>query len=114
VVDARVFRALADENRREMLAMLSRRPLTSSELGEPFAMSAPAISQHLGLLRDAGLVHVERVGKYRLYTLSTQPLADVATWLAALEETWRSRLSRLEKVVERLAQQEKRARHARS
>ena len=109
-----VFRALADDSRREMLALLSVRPRTSTELGEPFAMSAPAVSQHLGILRDAGLVEVEKAGKFRVYRLSPAPIAQAADWLSALEARWNQRLDRLEKVVNRLSVQEKRGRRGRS
>jgi len=101
-----VFRALADDNRRVMLTMLSKRPHTSTELGEPFDMSAPAVSQHLGILREAGLVEVAKVGKYRVYKLSPTPLLEVAEWLTELEKLWGTRLDRLDKVVSRLKKEQ--------
>ena len=61
--EAAVFRALADPNRREMLSLLSEGPRTSSEIGAHFHMSAPAVSQHLKVLRDVGLVSVEKAGR---------------------------------------------------
>lgn len=97
-----LFRALADDSRRVMLTMLSKRPHTSTELGAPFEMSAPAVSQHLGILRAAGLVEVDRVGKYRVYKLSPAPLAEVAAWLSDLESAAGQHPERLEKLVRRL------------
>ncbi len=97
-----VFRALADDTRRVMLVMLSKRPQTATELGAPFEMSAPAVSQHLGVLREAGLVEVERVGKYRLYKLCGGPLAEVASWLGQLDALAAAHPGRVEKAVARL------------
>lgn len=97
-----VFRALADDNRRAMLTILSERSLTSTELAARFDISAPAVSQHLAVLRDAELVAVQRHGKYRVYSLAPEPLVGAAEWLRGLEDQWSRRLDRLETVVERL------------
>jgi DNA-binding transcriptional ArsR family regulator len=110
VTQTDVFRALADETRRSMLALLSVRPRTATEMGEPFAMSAPAVSQHLTILRESGLVDVERVGKYRVYKLVPAPLLEVSGWINGLERTWNRRLDRLERVVARLNKEQKRGR----
>lgn len=98
-----VFRALADDSRRQMLALLSAGPRTAGELGEPFDISAPAVSQHLGVLRDAGLVEVRKVGRHRVYQLAPERIREVAAWLVELEAAWERRLDRLEHVVARLA-----------
>lgn len=105
-----VFRALADDHRRVMLTMLSKRPHTATELGAPFDSSAPAISQHLALLRQAGLVEVEKVGKYRVYKLATAPLAETAAWLLELEHSARDTPERLEALLRRLEKEAARAR----
>ena len=97
-----VFKALAEDSRREMVSMLSRGPQTATQLAEPFSMSASAVSQHLKVLRDAGLVSVRKAGRYRVYGLETQPLSEVGEWLRELEVSWNERMDRLEGVVAKL------------
>ena len=90
-----VFQAIADPTRRALLDLLleSERPVKS--LVERFTMSQPAISQHLRVLREAGLVSERRAGRQRLYRLEGEALAQVADWLAHYEEFWRAKLAAL-------------------
>lgn len=108
MIRGEVFRALADDSRREMVEMLSYGPKTASELGDPFDMSAPAVSQHLKVLLEAGLVTVRKDGRFRVYDLATAEVAATASWLGELEQRWHARLERLERVVARLAAEQKR------
>jgi DNA-binding transcriptional ArsR family regulator len=78
----KVFEALASKPRREILAYLSHAQLSTSELAERFAMSAPAISRHLSILEDAGLVSSERNGQFVLYRLNPDSLVNTLTGFA--------------------------------
>ncbi|HWB76345.1 MAG TPA: metalloregulator ArsR/SmtB family transcription factor [Nannocystaceae bacterium] len=92
-----VFAALADPTRRAILRRLTKGEASVSELAEPFDMSQPAISKHLRVLEDAGLVSTARTGQSRPRSLVIGgPLADVDGWLAPFRETWERRLDRLE------------------
>jgi DNA-binding transcriptional ArsR family regulator len=75
-----VFRAVADPTRRAILDRLRASELSVNDLAGPFDMSQPAISQHLRILLDAGLVEAEQVGRQRLYKLNAQPLREVFQW----------------------------------
>lgn len=75
-----VFRAVADPTRRALLDRLRMAEQSVSSLAGPFHMTQPAISQHLRILRDAGLVRVRQVGRQRVYRLDARPLRDVFTW----------------------------------
>jgi DNA-binding transcriptional ArsR family regulator len=75
-----VFRAVADPTRRAILDRLHAAELSVNNLAEPFDMSQPAVSQHLRILLDAGLVEAESVGRQRLYRLNAQPLHEVFQW----------------------------------
>jgi DNA-binding transcriptional ArsR family regulator len=77
-----VFRALADPTRRALLDRLLEAEKTVNELARPFRVSQPAISQHLGVLRAAGLVRVRRHGRERFYRLDARPLRTVEQWSA--------------------------------
>jgi len=79
----RIFAALASAPRRQILAFLSQTALTTSELAGRFPMSAPAVSRHLALLADAGLVSGERQGQRVLYRLNRDVLLDALAGLAS-------------------------------
>lgn len=78
----KVFEALASSPRRQILALLSEAELTTSELAERFAMSAPAISRHLSVLENAGLVSSERRGQFVHYRLVPDNLVNSLTGYA--------------------------------
>lgn len=77
-----VFRAVADSTRRSLLDLLLEREHSVNELRVRFRISQPAISQHLSVLRRAGLVRVRRQGRRRLYQLNARPIARVYSWAA--------------------------------
>ncbi|BDU19708.1 metalloregulator ArsR/SmtB family transcription factor [Dyella sp. GSA-30] len=77
-----VFEALASKPRREILAYLSAQELTAGEIASRFEMSAPAISRHLSLLENAGLVNSERRGQYIVYRLNRDSLVNTLTGFA--------------------------------
>jgi DNA-binding transcriptional ArsR family regulator len=79
---ADVFRAVADPTRRAILDRLRSADLSVNDLAGPFDMTQPAISQHLRILLDAGLVEAEPIGRQRLYRLKAQPLREVFEWSA--------------------------------
>lgn len=78
----KIFEALASRPRREILAYLSHAELTTSELAERFAMSAPAISRHLSVLENAGLISSTRSGQFVLYKLNGDSLVTALTGFA--------------------------------
>jgi DNA-binding transcriptional ArsR family regulator len=102
-----VFRALADPTRREMLALLRDRELTVQELAEPFAMSQPAISQHLAVLRDSGLVSARREGRNRVYRIEPKVLKAVDDWLEHYRHFWTDKLWALGEFLDEDAKKEK-------
>jgi DNA-binding transcriptional ArsR family regulator len=94
------FTALADPHRRKMLELLGKRPLAAGALAGEFAMSAPAVSQHLKVLREAELVRVAVDGQRRIYSLDPEGLAEVDAWLGRVRGFWKDRLDRLEAALE--------------
>ncbi len=91
VASNRVFRALADPTRREILSLLRPGPLTSGEIAEQFRSSWPTISRHLAVLRDAGLVRAEKNGQEVSYELDTSVVEDVAQQILTWAESTRGR-----------------------
>lgn len=98
-----VAEAIADPVRREILVMLRGAALTAGDIARRFTISRPAVSRHLRVLRESGLVHDELVGRQRFYRLDTAPLVEVAEWITALRapEGWAHRLDALETEVRR-------------
>ena len=90
------FAALAEPNRRRIVELLGAGPLPAGALAAHFALSAPAVSQHLKTLREAGLVRVEVDGQRRIYSLDVEGLAEVEAWLVRARGFWGGRLDALE------------------
>ena len=81
-----VMRALADPTRREILNLLKKAPMTATAIADHFEMSAPAVSKHLNILRDAELIRCRREGKYLIYELSASVLEEVLLWIREIKE----------------------------
>src|SRR3954451_16157712 len=88
--------AIADPTRRELLALLAGGELAAGELAERFPVSRPAISRHLRVLREAGLVTVRTEGRRRLFALNPRPLAELDDWLEQYRDLWAQRFDALD------------------
>ncbi len=95
-----VFTALASPVRRQLLNLLLDGPLPVTTLASHFDMRRPSVSEHLKILREAGLVAEQRAGRHRLYRLSPGPLLDVSRWLTPYERFWRDRLTDLRDLLD--------------
>ena len=95
-----VFAALANPTRRELLRLLrdeGQQPV--QRLAEHFAMQRPSISEHLKVLREAGLVREQKQGRQRYYSLEGKPLYALQEWLAPYEHFWKERIANLETLL---------------
>jgi DNA-binding transcriptional ArsR family regulator len=92
-----VLRALAEPNRQAILKLVRDKPHSVGEIGEHFDISQQAVSQHLQILTDAGLLNVEQQGKRRLYVVNPDGIEVLEKFLA---ELWPAGLRRLKKAVE--------------
>ncbi len=88
--------AIADPTRRRIVELLAARERTAGELVDEFDMSAPAISQHLKVLREAGLVTVRVEGQSRVQSLNPEGLGDLEDWLQRTRSVWSRRIDALE------------------
>ncbi len=91
----KTFAALSDPTRRAILARLARGDASVTELAAPFAMSLPAISKHLRVLEQAGLVERTKDGRVHRLRLMAQPLHEAATWIAHYQHFWDRQLAAL-------------------
>ena len=92
-----LFEILAEPNRRRVLDLLREQEHTVGELVDALDMSQPAVSKHLRVLRDAGLVESRVDAQRRVYTLRAEPLADIDAWLEPYRKFWRGRLGALKR-----------------
>jgi DNA-binding transcriptional ArsR family regulator len=90
-----MFQALADPTRRLMIERLSRGPASVSELAQPFAMSLPAVVQHLQVLEASGLVRSEKLGRVRTCTIDSGALSLAEKWINDRRTSWERRFDRL-------------------
>ena len=102
------FAALADPTRRAILARLATGDRSVTELAEPFEMSLPAVSKHLGVLERAGLIVRGREAQFRPCRLDAGPLKEVAEWTERYRALWEGRLDRLDTYLKQLTAKEKR------
>jgi len=98
---ADVYGAIADSTRRQLLDLLGRGEQPVRQLAMRFRITRPAVSQHLGILRRAGLVGVRRAGRHRYYRLRAAPLREVRDWVAHYEKFWRASLAALREYLDR-------------
>lgn len=102
------LRALADDSRRTMLETLARGPATAGELAGLLPIARPGVSRHLRVLREAGLVEVRQEAQRRVYSLRTEPLAELDEWLTRNLAQWEQRLDALHTEIAR-GQRERRS-----
>ncbi|WP_332688109.1 ArsR/SmtB family transcription factor [Devosia sp.] len=102
--DVDIFKVLADPTRRAMLERLATAEMTATELREGFAISQPAMSQHLAVLRGAGLVSERREGRYAHYRVEPQGMAPLHDWLARHRAFWPSRIDNLKDLLKEMDQ----------
>ena len=100
-MNARVFAALADSTRRDLLLNLAKNsPRTATQLAEEYPITRQGILKHLNILEDAGLVAVYQRGREKRYTLTPEPLNNVDEWIRNLTAIWDDRLLRLKIFLE--------------
>jgi len=95
----RVFHALGDPTRREIVDMLSRRPHSVSKLAEPLGITLTAVVQHLQILEEAGLVRTEKLGRVRTCRIESAGFDALEKWVVDRRSIWERRLDRLGDVL---------------
>jgi DNA-binding transcriptional ArsR family regulator len=91
-----IFRALSDPTRRDVVARLSLKPASVSELAASYKMAMPSLLEHLKVLEGCGLVHSEKKGRVRTYQLAADRLKVAEDWLGAQRRMWERRLDQMD------------------
>jgi DNA-binding transcriptional ArsR family regulator len=97
-----VFQAIADPNRRAIIGLLANQRLTLNGVAEHFQISRPAVSKHIKILADCGLVVVHRQGRQRYCEARLEKLNEVSSWVDQYRQTWEGRLDRLNEYLKEL------------
>jgi DNA-binding transcriptional ArsR family regulator len=97
-----VFQAIADPTRRAILDLLAAQPLTLSGVAEHFDISRPAISKHVKILAECGLVVIRKRGRERYCEVQLDKLNEVSTWVEQYRATWEQRFDRLDETLNEL------------
>ena len=95
-----VFRALADPTRRAIIDMLADGDRAIGDIAAEFDMTRPAVAKHLAILKEGGLLKVEKRGRERIHTLDPAALKTAAAWINRFDRFWDVRLAKLKEVVE--------------
>lgn len=104
-----IFQAIADPNRRAMLSLLARKKLTLNGVAEQFSISRPAVSKHIKILVECGLVVVYQQGRERYCEVRPEKLKEVSDWLDQYRSLWEERFDRLDQYLEEAQKKEKKA-----
>lgn len=97
-----VFQAIADPTRREILNMIAHQSLNLNAISANFDVSRPAISQHIKILEECGLIMIKEQGRERYCEAKLQKLSEVADWIEPFRQMWKSRFDRIDAIVEEL------------
>lgn len=97
-----VFQAIADPVRRDILSLVAKNPLTPNALSDSFPVSRQAVSKHLKILTECGLLAVTVQGREYHYSIQPRKLAEVNDWLAPFRQLWTDRLNQLDEVLQTL------------
>lgn len=102
-----VFQAIADPTRRDILSLIAQEPLNLNSIAENFEVSRPAISQHIKVLNESGLVVIHKKGRQRFCHIRPQKIKEVDEWLEQFKQLWEDRFSQLDQVLSNLKNEEK-------
>jgi len=102
-----VFQAIADPTRREIINLVAFNSLNLNAIAEKFDVSRPAISQHIKILTECGLIIIKKQGRERYCEAHLQQLGEVSHWLERYRQLWDERFSELDKLLEELKEAEK-------
>ncbi|NJD22338.1 MAG: helix-turn-helix transcriptional regulator [Melioribacter sp.] len=102
-----VFQAIADPNRRAILALLATQLLTLNGIAEKFDISRPAVSKHIKILEQCGLIDIKQQGRERYCEVRMEKLNEVSDWVEKYRKIWEEKLDALENYLTQLQAKEK-------
>ncbi len=102
-----VFQAIADPNRRAILSLLAGQRLTLGDVADNFRISRPAVSRHIKILAECGLIYVQQQGRQRYCEVRPDKLTEVSDWIEQYRKLWEQRFDRLDGLLVDMQKKEK-------
>lgn len=102
-----VFQAIADPNRRAIISLLADKRMTPTDLAKNFSISRPAISKHIKILTESGLIAISQTGRERYCEVKFEKLGEVSDWVEQYRKFWEAKLDSLEAYLQELQSKEK-------
>ena len=102
-----VFQAIADPTRRQIIELVANEAMTLNAIADNFKISRPAISQHIKILNECGIIEIETIGRERYCKLQTKNLIPAFLWLEQYQKQWVERIDSFEKYVNKLQSKNK-------
>lgn len=102
-----VFQAIADPTRREIIDLLAQHPMNLNSIAEQFDITRPAISNHIRILNECGIILIEQVGRERICKIQPDHLKKVSDWAGKYEDLWTKKIESFEKYLYRLKSKQK-------
>jgi DNA-binding transcriptional ArsR family regulator len=97
-----VFQAIADPTRRDIISLVARNSMTQNDVASSFDVSRQAISKHIKILMECGILMIDQQGRERYYSLQPKKLAQVADWIEPFRTMWEDKFNRLDDVLKKL------------
>lgn len=94
-----VFQAIADPTRREIISLIANKTLNLNAIAESFDISRPAISQHIKILAECGIVVIDQKGRERYCYVQPQKIKEIDDWLAPFRKLWEQRFDRMDNIL---------------
>jgi len=94
-----VFQAIADPTRRDIISLVARNSMTSNDVAASFDVSRQAISKHIKILMECGILMIDQQGRERYYSLQPKKLAQVAEWIEPFRTMWEDKFNRLDDIL---------------
>ena len=102
-----VFQAIADPTRREIIDLLARRPMNLNAIAGHFDITRPAISNHIRILNECGIIEIEQVGRERVCNIRPDHLKQVSDWIEKYEDLWVRKIDSFEKYLYQVKSKQK-------
>jgi DNA-binding transcriptional ArsR family regulator len=106
-----VFQAIADPTRREIINLLAKKTLNLNSVSEHFDISRPAISKHIKILTECGIISIKQIGRERHCEAQLKKLSEVSDWIEQYRQFWESKLDALENYLNKLQAKPKTNKH---
>jgi DNA-binding transcriptional ArsR family regulator len=101
------FQAIADPTRRQIINLIAYQPLNLNTIAENFEVSRPAISQHIKILIECGLINIKKNGRERYCEARLEPLNEVAQWIEPYRKSWEERFNKMDDLLVRMQKEDR-------